>query len=795
MSIYTPTVSYPYTTSAYYGYQGYGRPAANQWVPRQSYYSTSPSAQFAPPLGSFVSSASPILESVASSSVAQAATGNLLPKLVAGLAGAGALGGSVFHMLKGKKSTPAANDTDYIPPKRVLATGAQLNTKGPAGANFKNVLFITTQRSVVQGGGLGQYCTELPQAMNRMGFDVRSVSPYDAFEYEEDSKLPAAQQSTVVGEPYKVSAGQDEYTLILRKRFNPETQGWLYLVQCDDLFVKEQAEAKLAQVKTREYSTASAKGTKIPKKAKTKVDTSVHTYSGGNSGPGMTAKPVSAEADPTKMISYLNMAAKHFLFDQKLAKDKESLIPEAKSTSWEPEVIHENEFSGSEISGQFTREQRAQYAKGYVLHNQHDGVSQMANILKLGLNIPEGMENSTQYSRANVGIHFADVVFASEPYARRLAQGQGDWQKSLARHLEKGTVINTYHGATNPVPVSNPDLEAHGLASLPSHFVLKSADPSQMYSAQQLTEIQKFKGAHNKVAFQRLYPKGWESNMSPKLKLKPSGYFKEDPQAVMYTMVSRIDPYQKGWLNAINTLKDFMKKNPHAQLFLAGAANHDPQIPILQRQLDKLTKDPELEGRVVAYTDWIKGKTIDHAMTASDFDIHPSLFEPFGMHNLRVNQWASIPLLRHTDGLAVTGYDPDFKGANGYESIAKPFGQTCLFAPAINHFDQQFAILDKIVAATKHLTAGQNKPKGILTAPEKAILAESNRTLREVLDRSMALAKDPNQKARVMLQGLNYVYTKHYMWEDVVRTVYIPAYNDALLDKQPVQAKKQKKVA
>lgn len=161
----------------------------------------------------------------------------------------------------------------------------------------------------------------------------------------------------------------------------------------------------------------------------------------------------------------------------------------------------------------------------------------------------------------------------------------------------------------------------------------------------------------------------------------------QDDQAVIFTWMARIDPNQKGFYKW-DIITDFLRKNPKAQLLIAGEGSDDKTRAVMAGIRFLAEHDTSLQNRVK-----VLGKIgLDQAvplMAGSTFMLMPSFYEPFGLSQLEAMLMGTIPIVHPVDGLASSVYDeyfstrkkPDLKLANA------TFGPTGIYMKPIDNVE------------------------------------------------------------------------------------------------------------
>ena len=125
-----------------------------------------------------------------------------------------------------------------------------------------------------------------------------------------------------------------------------------------------------------------------------------------------------------------------------------------------------------------------------------------------------------------------------------------------------------------------------------------------------------------------------------------------------FVVVSRLT-YQKGVDLIISAMKELLYRGYPCFVLGSGEWEFEQQLNELKAQY------PDIMGTYIGYND-----TVAHQLyAAADFFLMPSLFEPCGIGQMIAERYATLPIVRHTGGLAdsVVNYDgKNLEEANGY---------------------------------------------------------------------------------------------------------------------------------
>ena len=178
--------------------------------------------------------------------------------------------------------------------------------------------------------------------------------------------------------------------------------------------------------------------------------------------------------------------------------------------------------------------------------------------------------------------------------------------------------------------------------------------------------------------------KAMQGKKADKLALQQHFGLAEDDQALLTVMVSRLTP-QKGADLLVEALSEKLAAHPQLQFALLGSG-----APELEQAFYALAEAyPQQVGIHIGYDETLAHRLIG----GGDVIIIPSRFEPCGLTQLYGLKYGTLPLVRHTGGLAdtVVGCDADSlkaKTATGFvfeEASAAALGTALEEALALWH--------------------------------------------------------------------------------------------------------------
>ncbi|MDH4378436.1 MAG: glycogen/starch synthase [Vampirovibrionales bacterium] len=334
-------------------------------------------------------------------------------------------------------------------------------------------------------------------------------------------------------------------------------------------------------------------------------------------------------------------------------------------------------------------------------------------------------------------------------------------------------------------------------AALLTQLVNSPKEQESPIRVQMAPELLAFKKA-NKVAFQRwtqaMQKAGVSYNQDKGPKKFVDNYLNEDPDAVLYTWVARLDPYQKGFHLLMKEAEAFLLQHPKAQLAIAGSG----RIAGLAEWVKKLSSNPAIKGRfwmpMAPYTQ----NGDDRLNAAADFIIHPSLYEPFGISQLKALKMFSIPLAVATDGLAWSLADKDLPVGNRADYILREYGPTALLMKMSNmpvYRSSLNKLLDLTQKETLALNAGTLQyslpdREATLTEQETAEYNEVNQSFYQLMDRAYKKATEPGANAltdkdsllNMRMNAYKYVSIEHDPYK-ILAEYYFPSFLNLLSNK------------
>lgn len=420
----------------------------------------------------------------------------------------------------------------------------------------------------------------------------------------------------------------------------------------------------------------------------------------------------------------------------------------------------------SPFLNELSEDTRDGLGKLFMLHNTYNEVRPLevakTNLMKIEVAKANFMKTDslktdalqTDYSPLNIGIESADAIIGNRNYTRRITEvlnPTARFTPALKQTLSEKKVFDMHHGLSDRyTPFNNPLLASDGFVSLNAKTVqpyLKrptSSNPKAAVTA--LKEIQRFKRA-NKLALQK------------QLGLP------ENPKAPIFSWVARPEPYQKGFYLVLNTLVDFLKKHPDAQAILAGPqpGQGNPQIDAF---LEQIKADPALSKRI-ALMGFIDVSKVIRIHAGSDFLMHPSLYEPYGLSQLEAMTLGSVPIVNLVDGLKSTISDPkqNRKRQLGQcrpsdKETVWQYGQNGIAMEAFSPLSY-WRGLDSVIKGNPAQASSKKDQSKLLSEYKRA-----NEGFLQALERAYSAQQDPEKIAQWRLNGMRFVNQQH-QWQAI----------------------------
>jgi len=283
----------------------------------------------------------------------------------------------------------------------------------------------------------------------------------------------------------------------------------------------------------------------------------------------------------------------------------------------------------------------------FFTHNQYSEDRPLSHAARLGLEPPTdpkllraakaNHEGQTEgmYSPLSMGMHKADMILIDKNYALTHATSpltqEHIFRDILKEKVDAGKVAPMHHAPNFAMfdPLTSLALKREGFVNL------KPTDKN----------MAEFK-AVNKKALQR------------KLKLK------QDPNAPVELWMARLEPGQKGFNMLRDSMLKSLKENPDLQIVVWGQGDDNDKVfqASLKNLKSVINSDPDLKSRVHIPNKATGGHTAVQSYAGSDFLIHPSMYEPFGISPLEGYLMGTPSIVHGVDGLRTIVSDPAQNG-------------------------------------------------------------------------------------------------------------------------------------
>ena len=278
---------------------------------------------------------------------------------------------------------------------------------------------------------------------------------------------------------------------------------------------------------------------------------------------------------------------------------------------WQPDLVHCNDWQTGLVPAMLAvRKNRPPTV--FTIHNlAYQGLFDWKVFQRL--NLPtnfwstEAMEFHNQFSFIKGGLVFADWITTVSPtYAKEICTSEfGCGLEGLIEHRKDaltGIVNGVDYAVWNPAR----DLQ------IPVQFNQRSLSHK----------------IENKRALQERFE------------------LPVDNRTPLFAVISRLVE-QKGIDLILEVVPELVKKG--AQLVILGSGDSQLEVDILQAE----KKYPEQMGVVIGYNE----ELAHHIEAGADFFLMPSRFEPCGLNQIYSQRYGTVPIVRHTGGLADTVTD------------------------------------------------------------------------------------------------------------------------------------------
>lgn len=404
----------------------------------------------------------------------------------------------------------------------------------------------------------------------------------------------------------------------------------------------------------------------------------------------------------------------------------------------------------------------------FFLHNTYD-MAEYADQVERVLPLPTKVNklNNSWFSFFESGIRNADGVIANRNFVSTIAGTNFRWNAGylpdFKTMIKQGKVhdihhifAETFHPAREPNLISGADCGAYAFSPEESKVLetyITYDTPENRAKAEAV--MVKFK-EKNKAALQK-YTQSLPKEM---------GYLKTDPKAIVFTFVSRWDPSQKGFLMEMNCLDALMQKHPELQVGLFSTGDFGGIKEFREKMLSKYPGRIMIQGRF--YND--KETALAHA--GSDFNFMNSVFEPFGISQIKAMKMFAPSIGTCTDGLKSTMTDeaePYRSTPGGPMENFNKYGQNGVFmtipdAPLYyNAVNKLVSLSDSQIEGMKNGTYQYSYQERFdkLLPHEKQVVLDSDASFMDAMERSIKLIHDSKKFHQVQLNGYKYVTIEH----------------------------------
>ncbi len=595
------------------------------------------------------------------------------------------------QQLRHSFNAPFYGNATFSKPRLVYSSALRFS-----GAPGYNVLWVTAERPS-RKGGLGSVSVSSVAAVNKNSpYEIRTLQPDFTRYPSEDHDNYEHFQDTGYRINYQFGDGQSE-PVDLYQRYEPQNKTTAYALHNEPFFHY-----------THIY---------FPQDFKPETAEQRRTL---GSGPN-------AIFNANMALSRLTREVAGILSHPEQLPEGVSKTRTSQLDPFKPDVIVTHDWLTGPAANQ-VQEDDHPVAKVFVLHNVYDQIRDMQTARQQGIQPLDPRKR--KFSPLAEGIRGADVVMVDPHYVESLVNSSGakppDYIQALREKLALGRVLPLHHTINQSLdPVDNKLLDGD-FRPFSSKVPLSPKSPEE--EARLRDAIAQWKSV-NRSALQKKYG------------------LNGDPDAVIYSWAARFDPFQKGSLMVVDTLKAFLLTHEHAQVvFSCGKTGHAPFDQKLQAFLDEMKNCPELKGRFV-HLGWITPQEIEQLYAGSDFTMLPSLYEPYGLTQLEAMMNWDVPLVQGVDGLKTTVRDPDVVQPTQH-SPEEQYGQTGVFM-------QTLPDLKAYSTALGHLFAGKLKPS------DAKVIQEADGLFMQGLERAYDLAQHPSQLLDVREKGGRYVREQH----------------------------------
>jgi len=404
----------------------------------------------------------------------------------------------------------------------------------------------------------------------------------------------------------------------------------------------------------------------------------------------------------------------------------------------------------------------------FFLHNTYD-MAEYADQVEKVLPLPTKVNklNNSWFSFFESGIRNADGVIANRNFVSTIAGTNFRWNAGylpdFKTMIKQGKVhdihhifAETFHPAREPNLISGADCGAYALSPEESKVLetyITYDTPENRAKAEAV--MVKFK-EKNKAALQK-YTQSLPKEM---------GYLKTDPKAIVFTFVSRWDPSQKGFLMQMNCLDALMQKHPDLQVGLFSSGEFGGIKEFIEKMLSKYP------GRMMIQNRFYNPKETALAHVGSDFNFMNSVFEPFGLSQIKAMKMFAPSIGTCTDGIKSTMADeaePYRTMPGGPMENFNKYGQTGVFMSILdgplyyNAVNKLVSLSDAQIEGLKDGSYQYSYQERFdkLGPHEQKMVQDSDASFMDAMERSIKLIHDPKKFHQVQLNGYKYVTIEH----------------------------------
>lgn len=273
------------------------------------------------------------------------------------------------------------------------------------------------------------------------------------------------------------------------------------------------------------------------------------------------------------------------------------------------DILHAHDWQGG-LACAYLKHWQSPVKSVFTIHNiTYPGRFQAGHLAEIGLPwsayTAEGLEFCGEISYLKAGIYYADDITTVSP--------------SYAREITEAAYGGGLHGL---LATRSAEGRVHGILNGVDHQIWNPALDVNIAKPYTLATLSKGK-AENKRALQKAYG------------------LPTDPEALLMVMVTRLTA-QKGADLVLEVMDELAEYG--VQFAILGSGDPDLQ----QAFKDKAARHPRHIGVHIGYDEALAHRI----MAGGDVILVPSRFEPCGLTQLYGLKYGTLPLVRHTGGLA-----------------------------------------------------------------------------------------------------------------------------------------------